>query len=264
MLRLGGLLLTAASLALLGWLAEAQGGAVQRLLDTAERDPAYKVRMQALRVLSRRLVKEPRPLPEAVIVGLGRVVARDEEPLVRGLGCVVLGSLEDRRAQPLLEAAARDPSPTVRAQAVAALGKLAPAASGPEVLVIDAERMPGLEVPEALLVALREHLMEGSRASAGSREVSDGRGAGRGFYLSGSIAELASEHEEDGQRRVTVGVRLTLATWPDRHLRQVLSAKASARGKNRGPLGPVQEKLLRAAAEQALRDALREIGEGDR
>ncbi len=244
---------------------------IDRLLGIIAQDSSYKVRMQAIRVLSRRLEQTTTPVSEVVLNSLATAALKDESHLVRGFACVALGNLQDPRARPALTAAARDPEELVRQQANMALSRI-PAAppppppptpsGGPARLVVAVDATPGVEA-KALEGPFLTMLTEGFRGAAAERFLVGPATDGRGFHLKGSIAELSSVAQADGSQRVTIVVKVAIATWPENNLRHVMSAKASAMTKaSGGALARVQEKLLKAAVERAVKDSMAEIGGG--
>ena len=99
-------------------IAEAAPAAnLDRLYATIRNDSAYKVRMQAIRVLARRLDQAKAKAPDEAIDVLSAAARADENYLVRGLACFSLGRLADARGRAPLTAALRDSHPFVRAQA---------------------------------------------------------------------------------------------------------------------------------------------------
>lgn len=243
---------------------------IDRLLGIIAQDSSYKVRMQAIRVLSRRLEQSSTPASEVVLSRLADAATKDESHLVRGFACVALGNLQDPRARPALTAAARDPEELVRQQATVALSRLPetpppappPPSGGPARLVVAVDSTPGVEA-KALEAQFLTMLTEGFRGAAAERFLVGPATDGRGFHLKGSIAELSNVVQADGSQRVTIVVKVAIATWPENNLRHVMSAKASAMTKaSGGALARVQEKLLKAAVERAVKDSMAEIGGG--
>lgn len=251
----------------------------KRLLATLEKDSAYKVRMQAIRVLSKRIERSGERAPDEVVEALGLASNLDESYLVRGMAVVALGVLEDPRARPYLEGAQSDDEAFVRKQAKKALARTPKAAPPPPVappppiapppsvgsksLVIDAADHPDVETTPELREAMVALLSDGLKAKvAGSYRIDDGRGA-TGYRLTASLAERSSQPEGDEQR-LTVLVRLTIATWPENNLRQVLSAKASAKTKSKSAksIERLERKLLEAAMKRVVGDTMAQIGGG--
>ena len=79
-------------------------------------------------------------------------------------------------------------------------------------------------------------------------------GEGQGYQLTGTVSRLDAAPEGEDE------VKLTLATWPQKNLRHVLSAKASAKVKRTANRAKIHEKLLQAAAARVVADAVKEIG----
>ncbi|MBK8011298.1 MAG: HEAT repeat domain-containing protein [Deltaproteobacteria bacterium] len=105
----------------------AQDAKLDRLYATIRSDSAYKVRMQAIRILIRRLTQAQAQAqaeaqatamaPDEAMEVLSAAARTDENYLVRGLACFSLGRLADVRGRPALKASLHDSHPFVRAQA---------------------------------------------------------------------------------------------------------------------------------------------------
>lgn len=252
------------------------------LMQTLERDESYKVRMQAIRVMSKRLSKSKKPAPDKVVESLGLAANIDESYLVRGMAVVALGVLEDPRGRSYVEQAMKDEEAFVRKQAKLALERLDAAKPPPpppppiappppppvavgtkRSLVIDAAVNPNVETPPELKAALVRSLSQAFEAKFGQTyRVDDGAGA-TGYGLTGTIAQRSVE--ADGAKyRVTLEVSLTIATWPEKNLRQVLKAKASAQSStnNAAALQRLEAKLLEAAVKRVVEDSTAQIGGG--
>lgn len=235
----------------------------EKLLRIIERDDSYKVRMQAIRVLTKRLEQTKTPPSERLMTVLSLAAKADEEHLVRGMACVALGKIGDPRGRDALEYALRDEEGFVRAQAEEALrnlGRGAPAAGGKTALVIGTDVVPGVSPPPEITESLKGLMERGFSARAGSSFVI-GDTNGRGYHMKGSIAELSVQPDGDANR-VTIVVKIAIATWPDNNLRHVMSARASVRAKvTNGPsLLRLQRKLLEAAVNKAVQDSMAQIG----
>lgn len=265
-------------LSILTWsLAAVAEESYDRLLDTMENDGAYKVRMFAVRVISKRLSKSKKPAPNTVIDALGRAATRDDAYLVRGLAVVTLGRLKDPRTKKYLQQAQNDPEPFVRKQAGRALDNLPkdggtpkppprpgppPAAGSKKNLVVKAVDVPGVSASSELKSSLLQYLSSGLQSKVGSSYRLN-QETGKGFSLSGSIAEN-SVRAEGAEQRLTIVVKLTIATYPENNLRQVLSAKASAKTKTTATaaIARLQKKLLKAAVDRVVQDSMAQIGGG--
>lgn len=243
----------------------ALAGPYDRLLRIVETDDAYKVRMKALRVLGKKIARSKAPAPDPVFATLSRVATEDDSYLVRGMACVVLGQLGDARGRPGLERAKGDGEAFVRAQAEAALERLAPRPepSGGRLLVVSTEARPDLDVPEALTRDLQAYLQDELTSRAPGYRVAT-EGDGPGYLLTGTVSRLEGTPSDGGKVRLLLEVKLTVATWPERNLRHVMSAKASASVRKSQENLRVWRKLLRAALARAVADALAEIGGGRR
>ncbi|MCK6547339.1 HEAT repeat domain-containing protein [Myxococcota bacterium] len=264
-----GLALAGAGLALSTSIVLAGGnGPYARLIASIREDDSFKVRAQAIRVLMKQVEASKTAPGDDVLAALSDAVAQDEDHVVRGLACFALSKLRDPRAVPALERAKSDAHPFVRAQADEALKVLAatkPAevvrpvkVAGPRALVLGVEPIPGVatsaELDGALLGSLRAELS----GVVGERFVlADAEGA-RGYRLAGSIAERKTEVASSGANKVTIGVRITLSTVPENHLRGVTTAKASAEVKGAASAG-VEAKVLKAAVGRAVKDTLAQL-----
>lgn len=280
--RRGALLLF--TLALLGGVAGLPGraeaappskDALKRVLTSVREDDSFKVRLQAIRVLVKQLKASGTRGDDEVYAVLGEASKKDEEHLVRGLACFAIGELADPRGKPALVAAMTDPHPFVRAQAEEALKALAkaaapakepattavPVAAGERrTVVIGVDATPGVqavELDEALRGAIRAEL----EAQARERyTVGDAGGGALGFKLSGSVSERTAQATDDGATKLTIGVRITISTVPENHLRGMTNAKASAGVKVSGAaLAKAEQTVLRAAVGRAVKDSLAQL-----
>ena len=232
-----------------------------RYLEVIASDPSYKVRMKAIRVLAKVAKGRPPPLAAAVLDGLGRAATADDSYMVRGMACVALGQLAAPEARPALEQAGRDPEAIVRALAEAALALLSPPvdrAQG-DLLVVGTAPDPAVEVAPELQDSLLSTLEAELGARARGFRVARG-GDGSGYHLTGTVSRLDAVPEGEDDVRLTMEVKLAVATWPQDNLRHVLSAKASAKVKRTASRARVHEQLLRAAVGRAVQDALTQIG----
>lgn len=290
----------------------ARADAESTLIAALQTDPAYKVRMQALRVLSKKLRTAGGPASTRAIEAIGGAATADESHLVRGLACFFLGQLGDERSRAMLARATKDEHAFVKAQAELAMSALgvdhvatgmapdAPpgggvplrsiptlrkdglsmqiaepeasvlpvvAPSGPPQslgnltpLVVAIEPMPGVDVPHETMQRLQSTMRSGvERASKGRFTLVVSRK--RGFKLRGSIAQRSIVNTGVGGTRVTLEVRIMIATWPQNNLRHVVSAKASAEtNKNyKAAIDRLETKVLDAAVAKAVRDAMAEL-----
>ena len=85
--------------------AQASDPQTEKLTAALSTDPSFKVRMQALRVLQKRIRLDPDPATDETIAAIGSAARTDENHMVRGLACFVLGKLRDPRGRDTLEAA---------------------------------------------------------------------------------------------------------------------------------------------------------------
>ncbi len=221
-----------------------------RLFQAATSDPSYKVRMQALRLLSKKL--KDKPLSKEALKAFERAALEDQEHLVRGMACVALGTLGSPAALPILTRAQKDSSAFVRAQAKRAITKIEArskpvgASSARPVLVLGVDPGPEGQAPKVLWEELERAMKRW--AQPGERFALSGPGAG--FRLGGTL-----EVSEEGPKTVLT-VRISIATWPEKKLRHVVSAQAGARGT---PSLRLQKRLLEAAVERAMKDSLDQL-----
>lgn len=235
----------------------------QRLLKTLERDSSYKVRLQALQIIKKKILKSKKSAPESVLKGVGRSALEDDNKIVRGFACVMLGQLKDARARDFLTKAQKDSDPFVRVQARDALARLpkgGATSNQARWIVVDVQDTPGVTTPKGVTSNLQRLLEDGFRSRATGWKVVP-KTTGNGFRMTGTISRLEFRPTDDGRNRVTMEVGLTVATWPDNNLRHVMKASASATArlsaKSRDRL---LTKLLQAAVDKAVADAVAEIG----
>ncbi len=202
-------------------------------LESASRDPHPFVRAQAedaLRALSVDAIGGGRPL----------------EPPAGGAGPAT-PPRASRRSRP----GSTDPEPGGGpAEPALPLG-------GRPALVIEVEPMPGVELAASTLDALRDALQTHLRSQAGGRY--DVGGNARGFALRGTIAERTAA-SVGRETKLTLVVRVTIATRPGNHLRHVVTARASAKVAGARGVERLERKLIEAAAARAVRDAVAAIG----
>ena len=226
------------------------------LLRSLARDPAYKVRMRAVNVLSRSVGRSGTPAPANVISGLGRAATRDAHRLVRGAACAALGRLADPRSRSALLRAQRDTEPFVRAQADDALKQLRIATVDPTarrriVLTVQVRGAP--EGPSKATDQARALLSKALGVRAPGWAVG-GPGAGRGVRVR-AFVDIRTGRARGDTYRTRVRIRLSVSTWPEDALRHVLTAEASAVDRRSSPSPRLYDRLLEAAVERAAGDA---------
>lgn len=267
------------------------GAAEDQLLDAIVKDPSFKVRMQAIRVLTKRITATKRPASDKALTALQDAANKDESYLVRGLACFSLGQLGDGRVRSALEKAQKDEHPFVREQATEALRQVptagpepgvalkplplpgrndatsastqnqAAAAGGPRALVLTVEQPSESAIPRESLDRLRSGLEDRLRTTAPRQFQIGNHASGRGFQLAGSIADRRVEDTREGKARITMVVRVTISTWPENHLRHVVTARATAEtaSNNESGRARLEQRVLDAAVRQAVDEALAEI-----
>lgn len=236
-------------------------GPYDRLLNVLRTDDSYKVRMKALRVISKKARAQNKPAPEAVITAIAEAATQDEARLVRGMACIALGQLEDPRGKPALLKAQEDEEAFVRAQAESALQSLKPPAApepGGDLLVFGVDVVPGVQVSQVLQSDLLAFMKDVLHTYATDYRVAND-GTDPGYQLRGSIAQVSQVPREQGGAKVTIEVKVTVSTWPAKNLRHVMSAKASAKVSGAQASLRVRRKVLRAAVQRAVQDALQQI-----
>jgi hypothetical protein len=286
-----------------------RASANERLIRALTNDRSFKVRMQALRVLGKKLEKDRGSTSRVAEVAIERAVTSDDSHMVRGLACFILGRLADTESAPALTRALGDSNAFVRVQAQAALDQIrskpspgpvgtppprpqsavgrsassrnarrrqgSRAASGSargsrdsskpqraRSMVVSVEPMPGVSVPEGTMQRLRSGLRATVERKM-SREFSMSNGDGEGFKLAGSIAHHSIVRTDEGTK-ITVVVRILVATLPRNTLKHVVSARASAETRSTydAAVGRLEGKVLKAAVKKAVQDAMAEISRG--
>lgn len=278
------------ALALMAIAATALAGPEDQLLGIIKNDPSFKVRMQAIRVLTKRIVQQKKPATDAALAALERAATQDESHLVRGIACFSLGTLGDGRVRAALERAKRDEHPFVAAQAEEALRQVPTPGPEPGVamkalplpdrqakttasaraepvlpsgrsksLVLSVEQPQTSAVPREAVDRLRGGLEDRLKQQAAGRFLV-GAQHGSGFHLAGSIADRKIE-DRGGKARISLVVRVTISTWPENHLRHVVTARATAEtsAANEAGRARLEQRVLDAAVRQAVDEALAEI-----
>ena len=219
-------------------------------------DPSFKVRLHAGRILVRRL-ESTDATPDPEVVDAFRAAARtDESPIVRAFAVRALGDLAGPRQGAVFdELMTTDPDPFVREQAEAARAVWATRSAKTPVLVVAADPWtPDAEGDRT--EELRETLRQHARELAGPRFRVGPPDEGRGFVLRATASDLETRAEAD-REVVTLQLQLALATWPERNLRQVVTARASAKvAPSYGRRDRLRRRLLENAMRRAVTDAL--------
>jgi hypothetical protein len=233
---------------------------LDRLLDVLSSDDSYKVRMKAIRLISKRVLKDKVPPSQAVMTGLGLAATKDDNYLVRGMACVALGQIHDPRGRLVLEAAVSDDEAFVRAQAESALEKMTPVPTRVgDLIVVATDRFPNVQLPQLLQDDLLGFLWDELSSHATGFKVAK-EGSEPGYQLTATVASFEQTPIDGGRVAVTVEVKLTVATWPQKNLRHVMTAKASAKVQASQDNLRIQRKVLRAAVQRTVKEALQEIG----
>ena len=240
----------------------------EKLIKVIRSDPAFKVRMQAIRVLTKKLEGKGRASDNA-LEALSGALRGDDNHLVRGIAAFSLGKVGDERVRTALEAGKQDSNAFVRAQAEQALGELnkrKPGGGTPRTtggtppLVVEVERVPGVEVPGDVYARLESVLKSDVTERVGSRFKVGSSGSGRGYVLRGTISERRIERG-GSKTKVNLAVKITVLTWPDKNLRHVFSSRAAASSSSQSEqaIARLEQKVLDAAVRAAARDAVNEI-----
>jgi hypothetical protein len=225
-------------------------------------DPSFKVRLQAARILVRRLEGARAPSAPEVIEAFRAAARADESAIVRAFAVRALGDLAGPRQGALFdELAATDPDPFVREQAEAARAVWAARAAKAPILVVAADPWrpePAVDRTEEL----RETLRLQTEELAGPHYRVGPPGDGRGFLLRATASDLETRSEAD-REVVTLQLRLALATWPGKNLRQVVTARASAKvAPSYARRDRLRRQLLENAMKRAVSDALAHLEGG--
>jgi hypothetical protein len=225
------------------------------ILESVRTDPSYKVRLQALRVLDRWLDRVPDQLPRALDV-LRTASADDPNPLVRALALRTLGQRGSPRELALVSRRAEEePNPVVRKaaqQAVAILERR----WGRERPVVVVEAAPFSAQGRDWTPTFRQVLQAALQLAAG--EAYELRSADEAVR-SGVWLQATASYSPPGSPSAELRVKMVIGTWPQRNLRHVLTTRASLRVASGS--GDVH-RLLRAAVDDAVREAFVEIGKG--
>lgn len=241
---------------LAGWTAE--GADLTPLLRSAQEDPSYKVRLQALRILSRRLQVDPdqSQAMEAVRALLRQRAQTDEHHVVRALAVRLLADWGPPSDRSVLEEARRDSHPFVRTQATAALKRFDARLARPRPNLVLAARVPEGELSESWV----EHRMWSAldQARPGAFTRSPAQASDLGYWLQVQVEGPMVEPGRPDQSLVRL--KVVVATWPAKNLRHVITTRARARAPPDTP--GLTERLVQAAIEAAARDVIAEIRKG--
>jgi hypothetical protein len=255
----------------------------QRLVRVLQNDSSFKVRLQALRILTKRLRARPASISGKMIDVIGEVANEDAHYMVRGMACFVLGQLATSSSEKYLVTASQDSKAFVRVQAESALKLLAakksssPAtppsmvatSTGTRALVFAVEAMPGAKIPKSMIDEMStrmsvnlKHASNSSFTFFSEHQAHTAHDARPGGYkIRSSIAERSLTREEGSQLRISIVVRVTITTWPGNNLRHVISAKASGTVRQADPraIQRVERQVLAGAVDQAVLDIMAEI-----
>jgi hypothetical protein len=260
----------------------------QRLVNVLQHDSSFKVRLQALRILSKRMRASKKTIkPTELIDVLGTVANTDKHYMVRGMACFVLGQLAAPGSEKYLVSASQDKKAFVRVQAESALTqvrqhllKVAPVSptmvdtsTGARSLVFAVEAMPGAKIPKSMIEQMSDRMSENLKEASDSTfrfynerslEGSNRLGvnqAAAGYKIRSSIAERSLIRGDGRALRISIVVRVTITTWPGNSLRHVISAKASGTVSRADPkeIERVEAQVLAGAVDQAVSDIMTEI-----
>lgn len=219
------------------------------------RNPSFKVRIQALRVLGRNM-PEQEAFPRALqtVRDLART---DPVPLVRAVALSVLGAHGGAADVARLRSFADDPEPLVVKAASDALEQLQ-VRLGPGVRSVVFEVDPlvvadGTDVTRTLALALARAV--NARAGFRAQPVSWRDGAGVWIRVTPQPLEIAASGEGT---TVVLELKVSVGRWPERNLRHVLTTRARVTVAGTFDQARIARTLLRAGAEQAVTKALEE------
>ncbi len=260
--------------------------AADPVLAAIAEDPSFKVRMQAIRVLTKRLVSVKRPADVPSLAALARAATADESHMVRGLACYSLGQLGDPRGRTPLLAAKNDPNAFVREQAAEAIRQLPTAAPEPgtepsqlplpakegvmPAAVAEDRGRPGQQALSVVtegtgsadaLERARTVVMDRLRERASGSWALEPSGNHAGYQVALAIADRKIEPSEGAKTRVTLVVRATISSWPENHLRHVVTARATAEtaASSEVARSRLEQRVLEAAARQAADETITEL-----
>ena len=263
----------------------------KRLVHALQNDSSFKVRLQALRILAKRVRKPVAEQQRLQFVDiLGSVAHRDQHHMVRGMACFVLGQIAAPESEKYLSLALKDEQAFVRVQAETALARIvkrknstgAPGLLGPQVvrtstgaraLVFAVEAMPGAKIPKAMIDEMGNRMRLNLKQAAltsfrfyseygdDDENASTARPNTNGYKIRSSIAERSLVRGLGRQVRIDIVVRVTITTWPGNSLRHVISAKASGTVPRADPqeIKRVETQVLAGAVDQAVNDIMAQI-----
>lgn len=232
-----------------------------KLIKTIQSDSSYKVRARGLQLLTKRLKRTPRPIPKDAQKIVQHAALEDPHYLVRGLACHAIGQLKLSQLAPVLVLAQKDQHAFVRAQAEQAykqlgLKKLPDSSRG--VLLASVQTFPGQDQQDPLLGFLLNHI-QGILKKTGVGTFTEAQQAGiRGHELQGSYQLKA-----DSGQKMEVQVKVAVLTYPEKNLKYLFTAKAKAPFSASGE-ELMKKRLLVAAANKAMQDALAQLKGGKR
>lgn len=232
------------------------GANLAPLIESARNDPSYKVRIQALRILRKRVQVEGGQTPEEVRVLLRQQMRQDPNHLVRALALRTLAELGGPAERGQVALGTEDAHPFVRAQAQEALGELDARDQVRPPLVLEAQATPeqgGAEMEGFIRGRLR---LELERTEPTAFDLS-GASDRPGYLVRVTIGDLGPDPAAPEKLRVEL--KVLVATWPAKNIRHVITARARATGSRSDRL---VRKLVEAAVQQAARDVIQEIRRG--
>ncbi len=229
------------------------------LIKSLQKDPSYKVRLQAAMTLGR--LRDERSVDPLLFT-----LRADKHPGVRAMAAQALATIGDTDAMTGLEAAQNDPDRFVRAQvekAIVHMGgrprsmKIAP--NGPKLVLAIGEMGDRTRKARGqLLSQMRDFVRTELEATPGVAIAQKGEVAKRRYTIDGSITEMSKRMLPDWVQ-VTCGVSLVLTSHPGGAIIGMTSTSATVEHPRKGYRPEQQGKLEERALQSAVRGAHQSI-----
>ncbi len=263
----------------LGRSASVWGVDLGPLLRSAQTDPAYKVRLQAIRLIDRWLGRKPELAGNALMT-VRAVATHDPEPLVRALAATVMGRRGGAEELAwLMTITRREDDKLVRDAVTRAVSTLEHRLATPRGLLVwevDPISSRSMESgpeqaphghPDRIRLAtslLQDalHRVAGSRFEVVAVSQASEQSGAVGTWIRSTV--VGPHTSESGH--IELVIKTAVGTWPQRNLRQVLTTRARlpvASSTENDQVHPKYvRRLLEAAAAQAADEVVRYAGGG--
>lgn len=253
---LGGLLLLAPSRSPAAPTATADP--LPALIKSLQKDPSYKVRLQAAMTLGR--LRDERSIDPLL-----SSLRADKHPSVRGMAAQALATIGDTDALLGLQAAQNDPDKFVRAQVEQAIVRMggrpraaSAAAAGPKLLLAIGDMGDRTRHARGLLAQMRDFVRIELEATPGVAIAQNGEGSRRRYTIEGSITEMSRKMLPDWVQ-ITCGVSLVLTSHPGGAIVGMTSTSATVEHPRKGYRPDQQGRLEERALQSAVRGAHQSI-----